>query len=170
MIIILTIVVIGLIVAFTMGLHVFNKRVNLLEGLYEPARNTISFESGLNLTGMPIISVFQGKKMLNLILDTGSTCNVINEVLLESLDYTNTDQVMQHIGIEGNERTNKVVNIQFGYKNVSFNADFNVQDLSQALMYIKENTGVTIHGIVGSGFFKEYQYILDFKTLEAYMK
>ena len=42
--------------------------------------------------------------------------------------------------------------------------------MSDAFGHIKKDTGVTVHGIIGSLFFNEFKYVLDFDELIAYSK
>ena len=56
------------------------------------------------------------------------------------------------------------------WKDLTFKYNFQVVDLSPTFNTIKEQTGVIIHGILGSCFFREYKYILDFNNLVAYSK
>jgi hypothetical protein len=43
-------------------------------------------------------------------------------------------------------------------------------DISQTLIALKEEYGVTVHGLLGTGFFTKYKYILDFNEMIAYSK
>lgn len=133
-------------------------------------KNPISFQEGFYLTNLPIITVWQGHKQLNLLLDTGSSHNSLNHDDIVDLEYTETDKFRSNIGKEGNETRLSIINVNFGYKNTRLNADFMIDDLSAAFKYIKNATGVTLHGIVGSEFFARYGYILDFKNLTFYKK
>ena len=42
--------------------------------------------------------------------------------------------------------------------------------MKEAFGNIKKETGVTIHGILGSDFFTRYKYVLDFDKLIFYKK
>ena len=56
------------------------------------------------------------------------------------------------------------------YRNQKFHEEFSAADLNKAFNAVKQETGVQIHGILGSRFFEKYQYVLDFKELAAYIK
>ena len=56
------------------------------------------------------------------------------------------------------------------YKSQKFIDRFYISDLDEAFGAIKAETGVQIHGILGSKFFAKYKYILDFDSLIAYSK
>ena len=56
------------------------------------------------------------------------------------------------------------------YKNQVFEEEFGIADLDEAFSVVKQESGVQIHGILGSKFFERYKYVLDFKELIAYIK
>ena len=56
------------------------------------------------------------------------------------------------------------------YKEQDFTSDFCVMDLSAAFDNVKNESGVTVHGILGNSFFTKYKYVLDFDELVAYNK
>ena len=64
----------------------------------------------------------------------------------------------------------KIIDIPFEYKRTSFKESFAVLDLTESFAQIKEENGVTLHGILGNTFFTKYGYILDFKELKFYTK
>ena len=45
-----------------------------------------------------------------------------------------------------------------------------VCDMKTAIENIRKETGVTVHGILGSRFFKQYESILDFSVFKPYVK
>ena len=45
-----------------------------------------------------------------------------------------------------------------------------IYDLDEPFAQIKKETGVTVHGILGSRFFKQNESILDFCEFKAYFK
>jgi hypothetical protein len=46
--------------------------------------------------------------------------------------------------------------------------NFIVRDMADAFNEVKSNSGVTIHGILGSDFFQKYKYVINFNELVAY--
>ncbi len=42
--------------------------------------------------------------------------------------------------------------------------------MSNAFNTLKQDTGVTIHGILGNTFFEKYGYVIDYKDFIAYAK
>lgn len=133
-------------------------------------KNKISFKESMNLTDLPVITLKQGSKKINLLLDTGSTKSVILPSVLESLEYEETGEVGNIFGMEGNKIETKYVKLDLMYNYITYTETFQVVDMSTAFDSIKQSTGVNIHGILGNSFFEEYGYVIDFQKLIAYGK
>lgn len=130
----------------------------------------ISFKESMDLTSLPVVTFLNGDTKINFLLDTGSNVSQINESLLSQLQYIDLNQNKDIIGIEGQSHQTKMCKMNISYKDYTFENDFVVHDLTRAFDRIKQSTGVTIHGILGSIFFQKYKYILDYDELKAYSK
>lgn len=136
-------------------------------------RNIIPFKESVELVGVPVVTFYCGKKKLHFILDSGATGNVIDSKVLKSLGtdyYSNTGMATEHFGSEGNVVLSDIAAIKFSYSGLSFDELFTVVDMSKAFEEAKKESGVTIHGLLGSSFFKKYNYILDFDKMIFYNK
>lgn len=143
--------------------------LNLLHS-YNRLKKGISFKESLDLTNLPIVSFKNNDVTLNFLLDTGSDSAYINKSILPQLDYEFTDSKTQMFGIDGNFVENEICSMIISYKDYKFESRFNVHDMDAPFNQIKESTGVQIHGILGSNFFRRYKYILDFEKLIAVIK
>lgn len=132
--------------------------------------NAMSFQQGLDLTGMPIVTLSQDNKKYNFILDTGSSDCIIDKRVLKDLNFTYTDKKSNLHGMEGVKREVSICNIAFSYKDTQYEYEYLVGDMTAAFDNIKQATGVMLHGILGSNFFNEFKYVLDFNELIAYSK
>lgn len=137
-------------------------------------RVDMSFREAVNLAELPVVTFFNGSqnRKLNFLLDTGSDLSHINKSILPYLEYvlvskdSDTDIVSA-----GNTIYNYgYIDMGITYKNQKFTDIFCVSDLDDAFAAVKSDTGVQIHGILGSRFFVKYKYILDFENLIAYSK
>lgn len=131
---------------------------------------SIPFKSTLDLTGMPIITFKNGNTKLNFALDTGSTSSQINSSVLPLIEYKECNRVMNTIGIEGNEFTIKSCTIKLKYNNIEFVDDFFIYNSDKAFDYLKKDSSIQLHGLIGSSFLRKYGYILDYGTLTAVIK
>ena len=130
----------------------------------------ISFKEAMDLTELPVVTFYNNDQKLNFLLDTGSNDSHINSTVLPSLEYSSQNGVKRLIGIEGNPIEYGFCQMTITYKNQTFEGDFSITDLESAFNMIKQESGVQIHGILGSKFFQKYKYVLDFKELIAYSK
>lgn len=131
----------------------------------------MSFKEAMDLTDLPVVTFYQGDKKINFLLDTGSNDSLINGDAVKKLElaYEKTQSISEVYGIGGKTVVSHV-NINFEYKNIKFKYNFQVANLTPTFDVIKQETGVVIHGILGSCFFKEFKYILDFDKFVAYSK
>lgn len=136
-----------------------NKRVNM------------SFKEAMDLVELPVVTFLNGDKKLNFLLDTGSNISQINSSELPFLDYKKVEEKnMDVIGIEGNKVNTEFCEMTITYKGQEFVNEFCIHDLDDAFAIVREESGVQIHGILGSLFFQKYKYIFDFESFIAYPK
>lgn len=133
-------------------------------------KGQVSFREAYDLTGLPIVTFKQGKNKFNLLIDTGSTKSVILPSLLEVIKSTDLNEKGTVFGMEGNVINTTYVSVDFKLHKNGYTETFQIVDMSSAFNAIKQDTGVTIHGILGNSFFENYGYVLDFKDFIAYSK
>lgn len=142
---------------------IFNK-------VFNKHKNAMSFQAGIDLAELPVVTFYQGDKKINFLLDTGSNNCVINKGFLKHIKYNMIEAETQISGIEGNAQKANICEIKMSYKDKDYVFPYVIQDLSAVFNDIKKETGVTIHGLLGSKFFNEFKYVLDFDELIAYSK
>lgn len=130
----------------------------------------ISFREAMDLAGLPVITFYNGDKKINFLLDTGSNISYLNESIVSSLVTESTGEESNIIGIEGNKVNCKICKMIIRRKNQEFEEEFSIADLDKAFSIVKKESGVQIHGILGSRFFEKYKYVLDFKDYIAYVR
>jgi predicted aspartyl protease len=130
----------------------------------------ISFREAMDLAELPVITFYNGDKKINFLLDTGSNISYLNESIVSSLVTESTGETSNIIGIEGNKVNCKICKMIIRRKNQEFEEEFSIADLDKAFSIVKKESGVQIHGILGSRFFEKYKYVLDFKDYIAYVR
>lgn len=130
----------------------------------------ISFREAMDLAELPVITFYNGDKKINFLLDTGSNISYLNESIVSSLVTESTGEESNIIGIEGNKVNCKICKMIIRRKNQEFEEEFSIADLDKAFSIVKKESGVQIHGILGSRFFEKYEYVLDFKDYIAYVR
>lgn len=133
-------------------------------------RENMSFREAMDLVELPVVTFYNKDAKLNFLLDTGSDLSYINKSILPSLEYKEVNESRNIISVGGNSQTLGCCDMAVTYKNQKFIDRFYISDLDEAFGAIKAETGVQIHGILGSKFFTKYRYILDFENLVAYSK
>lgn len=132
--------------------------------------DAMSFQNSMDLAELPVVTFRQGDKKINFLLDTGSNNCVIDSNILKSIDHKMLDVETNILGLEGNAQKTRVCIIKMSYKDKEYEYPYVIQDMSAAFDSIKKETGVTVNGMLGSKFFNEFKYVLDFDELIAYSK
>lgn len=158
---IIGVVILVLVVAFI---------ANTIDDMRKRNNSKISFKEAMDLVELPVVTFYNGDKKLNFLLDTGSNVSYINSSIIPLFDHEKIDKEMNTIGIEGNKVSNQFCKMSVTYKNQVFEEEFSIADLDEAFSVVKQESGVQIHGILGSKFFERYKYVLDFKELIAYIR
>ena len=133
-------------------------------------RENISFREAMDLVELPVVTFYNKDTKLNFLLDTGSDLSYINKSILPSLEYKEVNESRNIISVGGNSQSLGCCDVTVIYRNQKFIDKFCISDLDEAFNVIRAETGVQIHGILGSKFFVKYKYILDFESLIAYSK
>lgn len=144
--------------------------VNYYEDRLKIKETSMSFKEAMDLVELPVVTFYCSNRKLNFLLDTGSNNSIINKSELKTLHYTELDTATSVSGMEGNYVQANICNFDLYYNENHFNYNLVVVDMDSAFNNIKKESGVQIHGILGSKFFEEYKYILDFNKLVAYIK
>lgn len=144
--------------------------VNTIDDIRKRNNSKISFKEAMDLVELPVVTFYNSNTKLNFLLDTGSNVSYINSSIIPLLVHEKIAKEMDTIGIEGNKVSNQFCKMSITYKNQIFEEEFSIADLDEAFGVVKQESGVQIHGILGSKFFEKYKYILDFKELTAYIK
>ena len=132
--------------------------------------DAMSFQNSMDLAELPVVTFRQEDKKINFLLDTGSNNCVIDSNILKSIDHKMLDVETNILGLEGNAQKTGVCTIKMSYKDKEYEYPYVIQDMSAAFDSIKKETGVTVNGMLGSKFFNEFKYVLDFDELIAYSK
>lgn len=162
------VVIYGLVTIIVVVLVAF--LVSIILDIKAKRRTGISFKESMNLVELPVVTFFNNGVKLNFLIDTGSNISYINSSVIGLLNYTMIESSNEMMGITGEKKSFSMCTIDIVYDTYTFTEEFGILDLDDVYNQIKKESGVTLHGILGSRFFNKYQYILDFETLKAYIK
>ena len=125
-----------------------------------------SIINGLNKVQLPIIHVKIENKYLCFILDTGSTCSLIDSTVVEYFkDIVEPVGDYCISGIEGTKHKVDMITLPFNFEGQIYKPKFCVRPLLDAFKSIEEENGIQVHGLLGTDFLLENQWIVDFRTL-----
>ena len=128
-----------------------------------------SLSHGLQLTNLPLIAVKVANKNLCFILDTGSTCRLIDSNVVEYFkDIVEPIGDYCISGIDGTKHKVDVVILPVNFEGYTYETKFCVQPLSDAFKEIEEDSGIQVHGLLGTDFLIENKWIIDFKELNIH--
>lgn len=134
-------------------------------------KTIIPFKESVDLVGLPIVTFTNNGQKLHFLLDTGSDDSYIVPSILDNLVILDKSDIKTTVIMgSGNVDSLGEVALNISYKDHMFTNIFKIQALEEAFKSAFEKRGITVHGILGSIFFNRYNYILDFKELQATSK
>lgn len=144
--------------------------VNLFDKKVKPDAIPMKIQIPGNL---PVIALSNSKgDVMNFLIDSGSN---ISHICAEYLEDLNAEIIgtYEEGTVEGLGAVNTGVTMCRGtFRDVmgnNYNINLSVSDQLTAIANsIESSTGVRIHGLLGTDFLMEYNYIIDFKSLEVY--
>lgn len=137
--------------------------------LYTKSKDVMSFKQSMELCDMPIVTFYIGDRKLNFVLDTGCVQSMLDADIIDKykLDINYTKETFEVWGANGKCSTDKMGVLGFYSNNKKFEETFVCSStIKHTFSWLKQNKGVTVHGLLGSNFFNTYKYILDFNKLE----
>lgn len=145
--------------------------INLVENKKGKTPKVLPME--IKLPGnLPIIALSSGGTMFNFLIDSGSNVSHICPEYHNMLDAEHFD-VSGGEGVKGLGSDNVINRIcRVALKDMignEYEVDMAVTEGFKSIAdNIEINTGVQIHGLLGTDFLNKYNYSIDFKTLEVY--
>ena len=127
----------------------------------------ISFKTAMELVELPVVTFKHKDLKLNMLLDSGTDCSIIDAALLPQISHKKFNKGSKVMGVEGTPKQGQYVGVKIAYEDVMYSDIMQAVDMSVAFSRIKNETGVTLHGILGTKFMTRYKYILDFDKLVA---
>lgn len=141
----------------------------ILYAAYAKSKDVMSFKQSMELCDLPIVTFYIGEKKLNFVLDTGCVQSMLDADIIDKykLNINYTGKNFEVWGANGKCSTDKMGCLSFYYNKKELEEIFVCSStIKYTFSWLKQNKGVTVHGLLGSNFFNKYKYILDFKKLE----
>lgn len=131
-------------------------------------KEVMEFKTSMELSGLPIVTFYQGDKAYNFLLDTGSNISYVN--VKSNLKVVPTGMKDTYMGSSGVDMDCEKVKVTFYRNELKYEHILHAADFSAAFNELKTQYGVLVTGILGNDFFTKYKYCLDFKELVAYQR
>lgn len=131
-------------------------------------KTVIPFKESVDLVGLPIVTFTNNGEKLHFLLDTGSDDSYIVPSILDKLVILEKKEMKTPVITGGgNSESPGYVVLNISYKDYVFTNAFKINAMEDAFEDAFGSRGVVVHGILGSIFFNKYNYMLDFKELQA---
>lgn len=100
------------------------------------------------------------------IIDTGATNNTLFRFVYEHFKdkFKVLDDTLTVIGIDGVKHETPIIEATFNFGGEDYTSSFSVLDATDAVMTVQEESGIQIHGVLGTSFFVENKCVIDFKN------
>lgn len=158
-----------IVIAILLGILGFIYWIALDTYIVKIKKNEImEFKTSMELSGLPIITFYQGNKAYNFLLDTGSNVSYVN--IKSDIKVFDTGEKNVFMGSSGEDKPCVIAQLVLYRNEIKYEHTVHAADLNLAFTEVKKEYGITITGILGNDFFTKYKYCLDFKELVAYQR
>lgn len=130
----------------------------------------MSIRESLDLVGLPIVTFTIDSVRYNFILDTGANVSTIDSGIIPSIKHEKTGEKDVVYGIDGRPTESEYLNIDLEYNNNKYTELFQAADIAASLDRVKQESGISVAGLIGNSFFQKYKYLIDFNSLKVYSK
>ena len=126
-----------------------------------------ALDFGLQKTGWPLILTSGKLKNICFLIDTGSTHNILFSFVYEHFkeEFKLLDSAIKTMGIEGHYQEAPVIEATFNFEGIDYTSTFSVLDASDAIAQVQGETGIQVHGVLGTQFLLENGWSIEFKRL-----
>lgn len=124
---------------------------------------------GLQKSGLPLILTSGELKNICFLIDTGSTHNILFNFVYDHFkdEFKLLDDIYRFMGIEGHYQECRIIEATFNFEGIDYTSTFSVLDASDAIAQVQEETGIQIHGVLGTTFLLENNWIINFKQMKV---
>jgi hypothetical protein len=104
------------------------------------------------------------------LIDTGSTHNITFSFVYEHFQksFKSLDRRGSIMGFEGKQHETLQIEMKFSFEGQDYTSIFSVLDASDGMKHVQEESGVQIHGLLGTDFLLENKWIIDFKKYQIH--
>lgn len=124
---------------------------------------------GLQKIGLPLIITSGKLGNLCFLIDTGASQNILFDFVYDHFrdEFKSLEITHKMIGIEGHVKENPIIEATFNFESINCTSQFTVLNANEAVAQIQKESGIQIHGILGTEFLIKNKWIIDFEKLEV---
>lgn len=123
-------------------------------------KHTYEFQH-FNRVDIPYITIDIQGNLLNMIVDTGCGISIIRKDVLSELEYETSPRNLSLAALTSDSLSSNTVSIPFNIGKKEFTEDFVVYPETD-LANFQSQYGITMHGLLGTEFFKATKCQIDF--------
>lgn len=127
-----------------------------------------NFKQAVELSGLPIVTLYQEGKAYNFLFDTGSNVSHLHSG--SDVKITNFEDKTDSVGGLTENKECKIGTVSLWHDKHQFINKFRYSDMSFVVQGVKEAYGINMVGIIGTDFMDKYNYCLDFKEYVIYTR
>ena len=105
-------------------------------------------------------------------IDTGATESILFSFVYDLFknSFKHIDDQGSVMSIDGTTYETPLVQATFNFENEAYTGSFLIFSVSDAIKSIEDESGVQIHGVIGTRFLVENKWILDFEKCKITSK
>jgi len=128
----------------------------------------LSFKEFYDITKLPLVVIEIAEKPFIFLLDSGSNMSILTKDILSEIKghyRSKSNKKMTMAGSVGSPEECNIqrVKLEFDIDGIKMTETMHVQNIP-AFDVIREETGTSIQGVLGSDFLSKYHVIIDFKN------
>lgn len=127
-----------------------------------------SIKEAIQKLCMPLVTAKVYGIDLTFLIDTGATHNVIASFVYEQIKnaFIITGETNRVMGVDGIYQDVIIVNTTLEIDRVELKSNFNVVEMSDAVIQLQDETGLQLHGMLGIPFLIDNKIFIDFNKQE----
>ncbi len=130
--------------------------------------SVISIAENIDKVGIPFVTVSNGERSYNMLIDSGSNISYIDSRYLDNFRVKDLNQTTNTVGAGGTSLKTRHYVISFEFNSIKYRDMAGAIDLTGAFNQIKEESGIEIHGILGNNFFRYNHFVIDYDRMIFY--
>lgn len=125
----------------------------------------VKFNKSYDKLKLPMITLNIAGKKANFILDTGAETSILNTKFYDTLDKSKVEERGKDVvySANGGKTESKEIVTNIKYEKEDYTISCLVTDINDMMEHIGKKNGIKIAGLLGSDFFVNNRWVIDFE-------